>query len=328
MDILYQADENYAVYGGVSITSLFENNKEAEEIVIHFLASGFDDETKNKLKSLAERYGRKIILYDAGELRKRIIDIGAAIHDGSYATYYKLFLQEFLPEDVEGILYIDDDTLVLGNLGELFRMDIEDAPLAVVKDCDPLPFYDQTETERMRCRYNCGVMLINMKYWREHGCQQEIEEYMRTHRNYCHDQDILNRLYYEKIIPLSCEYNLQVLLYNYTVKQYFKVYHQNDYYTPNEVDKGKDNIKIAHFFHWCGESAWNRGTLHPYRKLFRQYLQISPWAESYVPVKKKLTRTQKIEKTLYALLPKLLFLKIWHWYRARIGLALIQDSRE
>lgn len=29
MDFLYQADENYAVYGGASITSLFENNKDA-----------------------------------------------------------------------------------------------------------------------------------------------------------------------------------------------------------------------------------------------------------------------------------------------------------
>ena len=50
MDFLYQADENYAVYGGVSITSLFENNKDADEIYVHFLTSGFDDSIKEKLK--------------------------------------------------------------------------------------------------------------------------------------------------------------------------------------------------------------------------------------------------------------------------------------
>ena len=46
LDFLYQADENYAVYGGVSITSLFENNKDADEIYVHFLTSGFDDSIK------------------------------------------------------------------------------------------------------------------------------------------------------------------------------------------------------------------------------------------------------------------------------------------
>ena len=249
MDILYQADENYAVFGGVSITSLFENNKNADEICVHFLASGFDDDMKVKLKQLEEKYQRQIILYDAEKLKHRIISVGAAIHDGSYATYYKLFLQEFLPGEVERILYIDDDTVILGDLQELFAMDMKDIPLAIVRDSDPLPFYDQTPEEKMRCRYNCGVMLINMKEWREKGCQAKIEDYMKTHNNYCHDQDILNRLYYEKIMPLPCEYNVQPLTYAFTPKEYFSVYHQKDYYSLEEIEKGRKNIKIAHFFH-------------------------------------------------------------------------------
>lgn len=115
------------------------------------------------MKILEEKYHRHIILYDAEELKQRIIGIGATIHDGSYATYYKLFLQE------------------------LFTMDMQDRPLAIAKDSAPLPFYDQTPEEAARCRYNCGVMLIDMKKWREKSYQTEIEDYMRTHHNYCHD---------------------------------------------------------------------------------------------------------------------------------------------
>lgn len=325
MDVLYQADENYAVYGGVSITSLFENNKDANEIYVHFLASGLSTGMKGSLKELEKRYKRKIILYDADSLKQRIIDIGASIHDGSYATYYKLFLQEFIPDEIERILYVDDDTVILGDLSELFTIDISDTYLAVVKDSDPLPFYDQTDEEKMRCRYNCGVMLINLVNWRRHGCQSEIEHYMRTHNNYCHDQDILNRLYYDMIKPLPCEYNVQPLLYAFTAKQYFSVYRQKDYYTYAEVERGKENIKIAHFFHWCGESAWNKGTLHPYRKIFRHYLKMSPWNDSFVPVKKNINLVQKIEKILWIIIPKRVFLQIWHGYRARHGLALIQE---
>lgn len=324
MDFLYQADENYAVYGGVSVTSLFENNKDADEIYVHFLTSGFDDSIKEKLKILEEKYHRHIILYDAEELKQRIIGIGATIHDGSYATYYKLFLQEFLPEEVERILYIDDDTVILGNLQELFTMDMQDRPLAIVKDSDPLPFYDQTPEEAARCRYNCGVMLIDMKKWREKSYQTEIEDYMRTHHNYCHDQDIVNRMYYEEIRVLPCEYNVQPILYAFTPKQYFSVYHQSDYYSQDEIEVARNNIKIAHFFHWCGESAWNKGTLHPYRKLFHYYLELSPWAEDYKAAKKEIGTVQKIEKILYVVLPKRVFLWIWHTYRAHHGLALIQ----
>lgn len=325
IDMLYQADENYAVYGGVSITSLFENNKSADEIYVHFLASGLNEEMRRKFKELEEKYNRKIILYDADLLKQRIMDIGATIHDGSYATYYKLFLQEFIPKEVERILYVDDDTIILGDLSELFTMDISSTHLAIAKDSDPLPFYDQTDEEKMRCRYNCGVMLINLENWKKYGCQSEIEDYMRTHGNYCHDQDILNRLYYEKIMPLPCEYNVQPLLYAFTAKQYFSVYRQKDYYTYEDVEKARKNIKIAHFFHWCGESAWNKGTLHPYRKLFRKYLTISPWSDSFVPVKKDTDYVLKIEKFLWVIMPKRIFLQIWHTYRARHGLTLIQD---
>lgn len=325
IDMLYQADENYVVYGGVSITSLFENNKNADEIYVHFLVSGIDNDTRLKLKKLEEKYNRKIILYDADMLKQRIIDLGATIHDGSYATYYKLFLQEFIPEEVERILYVDDDTIILGDLSELFTMDMKESHLAIVKDSDRVPYLDETEEEKKRCRYNCGVMLININKWKEYHCQSEIEQYMRTHNNYFNDQDMLNRMYFEKILPLPCEYNVQPLNYAFTAKQYFSVYRYNNYYTYEEVERGRKNIKIAHFFHWCGESAWNKGTLHPYRKVFRDYLNISPWKDSFVPVKKELNWVCKVEKVLWIVLPKKMFLIIWHEYRARHGLALPQD---
>ena len=37
MNVLYQFNEKYAPYAGVSITSLFENNKNADEICVYIL---------------------------------------------------------------------------------------------------------------------------------------------------------------------------------------------------------------------------------------------------------------------------------------------------
>ena len=153
MDVLYQADENYAVFGGVSITSLFENNKKADEIYVHFLASGFSKEMRHNLKKLERKYKRKIILYDIDELEQKIKDIGWPLFGDSYATYYKLFIEEFIPDEVSRLVYIDCDTAVLGDLSELFTMDMHDAALAIGRDCDKLHFHEQTEEERRRFRY-------------------------------------------------------------------------------------------------------------------------------------------------------------------------------
>ena len=39
MNILYQSDDNYAIYMGVSICSLLENNKSAKNICIYIIDS-------------------------------------------------------------------------------------------------------------------------------------------------------------------------------------------------------------------------------------------------------------------------------------------------
>ena len=42
MNVLYQFNEKYAPYAGVSITSLFENNKNADEICVYILVGTND----------------------------------------------------------------------------------------------------------------------------------------------------------------------------------------------------------------------------------------------------------------------------------------------
>lgn len=44
---------------------------------------------------------------------------------GSYVTYYKTVINQFLPAEVKRILFIDVDTLVAGDIRELFHMDMQ-----------------------------------------------------------------------------------------------------------------------------------------------------------------------------------------------------------
>ena len=48
LNILYQCDDNYAPYTGVSMSSLFRRNKNIEEINIYILDDGISEENKKK----------------------------------------------------------------------------------------------------------------------------------------------------------------------------------------------------------------------------------------------------------------------------------------
>lgn len=90
LNVVYQTDKNYAVYTGVSLYSLFENNKSADSIDVYILDGGISESDKEKLCKLAETYNRQLQLIDTAQLDTTLENLGAPKYRGSYATYYKL----------------------------------------------------------------------------------------------------------------------------------------------------------------------------------------------------------------------------------------------
>ena len=60
MNILYQFDEAYSPYAGVSLTSLFLNHTDSPEINIYVLGESLSECSISRFKLLAKQYGRKI----------------------------------------------------------------------------------------------------------------------------------------------------------------------------------------------------------------------------------------------------------------------------
>lgn len=145
---------------------------------------------KRKIKSIkiAKKYNREIIIYDAKQIEEKIIEAGVTQHYGcSWATYYKLFFDEFLSKDIKRIFYVDDDTVILGSLKELFEMKM-DKPLAIVQDSCPFPLIKMTSEEKKRAIYNCGTYLLDVDMWNKNRCKERILEYMLNKQElYHHD---------------------------------------------------------------------------------------------------------------------------------------------
>ena len=120
LNILFSCNEQYAVPLTVSITSIFENNKDSK-ITVYVLYSTLLDNQKKNLDTLAQQYNQNIILIqvesfffkDSLELR------------WSKETYYRLLINELLPSDLERLLYLDCDIIINNDISKLYNINLD-----------------------------------------------------------------------------------------------------------------------------------------------------------------------------------------------------------
>lgn len=122
----------------------------------------------------------------------------------SYMTTVRAALTRILPTDVRRVLWLDSDTIVTDDISEIFDYDISDCFFAAVEDV-------YTGGLVTNPYYNAGVMLMNLDLFRS---TQQDDLIIRTinAKHYRHlEQDILNILCKDKILPLPSEYNFSFI---------------------------------------------------------------------------------------------------------------------
>jgi lipopolysaccharide biosynthesis glycosyltransferase len=118
------------------------------------------------------------------------------------ATYDKLAIARWIPDDVDRVLWLDADLLVLGDLATLWRTDVGDAVLGATQDAR-VPTVDAPFGVRSYASYgltarakyfNAGVMLIDLARWRAADVEGRALSYLKRHRErvYFWDQEALN----------------------------------------------------------------------------------------------------------------------------------------
>lgn len=321
LNILYQFNEKYAPYAGVSITSLLTNNKESDKITFWILGENLSDDSINRLIKTVKKYSsvdkkREINFIDSQILIDKMIKLNIPSYRGSYAANMRLFVSEYIPKEIDLLLYLDADTIVAGDIEELFHnansFILFNKTIAMAYDSLGENHKKELGLSPDEGYFNSGVVLFDMKKWRANDYTEQIINHVKNVRsNYpSPDQDLINILLKGDISTLPMKYNFQPFNYVYDNKAYFSCYGKTKYYSPEEIDYSKNNIIIYHFFRFVGEFPWHRGNVHPYNNLFDKYLKISLWSD----YKKEYSRQGiiiKIEKYMYVLFPKNIFLKIF-----------------
>ena len=95
------------------------------------------------------------------------------------ATYYRCMFSAILPEEVDKVLYLDCDIVILGDISEYWNTDMSNYSVACVEDIgsNEDERYDILKYDKSFSYFDAGVLLINLRYWREHKIDEQCEQY-------------------------------------------------------------------------------------------------------------------------------------------------------
>lgn len=127
MNIYITTGKKNLKYAYVAIKSLFVNNQNSE-IYLYVVSEDLTVEDMKYEKKLADRYNHHIIIlrFDEETASKHIyLEKEDHWPIGTMSSYW--LFHELLPEDVDRIMVIESDTVIIGDLSEVYQTDFEDA---------------------------------------------------------------------------------------------------------------------------------------------------------------------------------------------------------
>ena len=179
-------------------------------------------------------------------------------------AYTRIFAQEYFAEN-ERLLFLDSDIVVNRSLSELASMSLEGRPLAAVPDTGKGQALHNGRLGRApdAAFFNAGVLLIDVKAWREQGITDKALRWAHAHRAILEyaDQDALNAAIDGNFAPLDATYNY------------------GGFRTGGP--RASEDLTTPRIIHFMGITKPNiAGCEHSAVPLFIQHRQNTPWRDA------------------------------------------------
>ncbi len=264
LHIAYALDDNFLECTCVSATSLLFNTK--RDVHFHVLESSLSEKSKSTLRQTAMGAGK--IEWSFYHIDKGIAEFSTDKPNLTDETYYRFMLPLVCPH-LDKILYIDGDTIINGDISELFDIELGDNFVAAVYEDNPFSLQQKRKEllniPATRSYFNAGVLLVNLALWRESdffgravecvtGLRAQFEQ---NNLSWFDDQEVLNYLVGDRMLRLPPKYNMtlynmdEISLNAYSVSEWkeailsFLVLHNNGRAKP--FIKGRLQLKNPEF---------------------------------------------------------------------------------
>ena len=270
MNVVLISDNNYAYLLGGCLCSLLNSNESIEEVNIYIITDNISEDSIEKIRSIADKYGRKIVFLKPPKMNEGIVVKGSL----NISTYYRLMLVSIMPKDIEKILYLDCDVLVRQNLYELWSTDISSSLLAGVYDTTGTYARTAIGLSKDDIYVNAGVLLINLKKWREDHIEEKFLQYLSnmSWKVEFNDQGVINHVCSKHISLLNPKFNFMPTYERYSWKELKRIVNSKSFYSQQELENSKSSPMIIHFAGYAFSRPWYEAVETTYSAEYISYL--------------------------------------------------------
>jgi len=279
VNIAYVFDNNYAPHACASIASVLEYRDLKRSYHFYLFAPDLELKHREKFTSFIETYGQLYTFintqaFDYANFSQKVELRYGRGEKNFAAMFFKILFERYLPGDVSRIISLDSDTIALSDLSELFDRDLRGQTLAAVPENISKNHLKEIGFARRATYFNSGVLLIDMKKWREQCVDNKLMQRFDNETSYSmHDQDLLNIEFKDNFYQLPQRYNQMVYLFHVpTLLLKIRLRYI--------LIKGLSEEGILHY---TGTKPWQAECWHPYRHLYFKALEKTPYHHMKFP---------------------------------------------
>lgn len=281
-NIVIVSNEGYIQHAAVMLTSLFCTNKE-KSFVVYLLTDGITMETERKLREVCNMHDAEIKVIVCG-----IDNLGDfPVGQWQPIMYFKLLIPQLLPVTIQRCLFLDVDMIVNDDIYPLYNWNMEGDVIAAAEDIpDCVAFKPRLGLNSSDLCINSGVMVCDLNKWRAMERELPIMEYATSIiSKIVNEQDVIACYFRGKMALLPIRWNMTTFYFCRQPKIFSK------YLT--ELENSKRYPGIIHFA--APIKPWFKDCQHPYRKLYKQYLTLTPWRNYQFPIFEQLSKCGRVK---------------------------------
>lgn len=228
--VFFATDDNYLPFLAVTLESIKENSSKKYSYRFYVLHSGVSQNYREAI----DRYSAPDFEVTFVDVTEPLKDIAAHLHMRDYytcTTYFRVFIAGMFPQ-YDKAIYLDCDTVVLGDLAELYNYDLGGNMIAgapcegvnstqvykdyVSKVCGLDPDY----------YFNAGVLLMNLKGFREEGFYEQFADLLKKYKfQVIQDEDYLNVLCQDRVLRLPRVWNKFPIALDRPEREHLRIVH-------------------------------------------------------------------------------------------------------
>lgn len=209
MNILMAVNSAYVKHAKVVIFSVAYHNP--EHIKLYLLHSELKEKELQSLGKFVRKHchGELIPVFLEREWFEKFPIRGHF----SRETYYRIYAQYLLPEEVERVLWLDADLIVKKSVKNFYEQDFKGNCLIA---CENEGDSAEESIKRLGLKrekyFNAGVLLMNLKAMRGYADREKLENFVDSNLSLFlwQDQDILNLFFENSSLFADVRYNCQV----------------------------------------------------------------------------------------------------------------------